>query len=379
MIHSRKINIYHIHSDEKFVHSTRLFDFEFAKNHIFFIGDINSYKGAYKANVHFFPKSKAGLKQIICECQEADIVVVYELNYLKAYIVNRISKSTKILWRFFGTELYTKMPKRDVFSPQTLKLLHSEESIISSFANRFFTPLKRWLKWRTNLGTEFNRAMQRIDFFIGLSHTEYQYLRERFRHLPRFLQYPFFESNVEKSVTPPSSKLVVIGNNKNAFNNHLEILDILSNNKSKNDCEFVLLFNYGVENGYAREVRSRAKLIDGVTIMEEFLGREEFKNLYDGFSTLVINGYRQMAMGNIFIALRKGVKVYLNEYNAIYGWLLKEGFKVYSVSTFSEDISKDNCRLNSSIAEHNRKQFVNLAKRYNHKSFMNTIYDLAFS
>lgn len=379
MSSSPKINIYHIHTDEKFVYGTRLFDFDFLQNHVFFIGDASSYKGVNKAEVSFFSKGKVGLKQLIRECNEADIVVLYELNFLKSYIANRISKSTKILWRFFGTELYARLRQEDIFSKQTLQFLGPAGGHHTSFTRRFLNPAKQWLKWQTTIEAEFKEAVRRIDFFIGLSKDEHQYLKDRFPELPSFLQYPFLEENIDPIVARPSAKRIIIGNNKSAFNNHLDILDILETSANAHNLEYVLLFSYGVENEYTEEVRARAGRIKGVTIIEEFLDRGEFKKLYEEGCGLVINGYRQMAMGNIFIALRKGIKVYLNEYNVMHRWLRHEGFKVYDINMLEEDISNDNCRLSSVDVEHNRKQFVALVKKYNYGHFIEKIRQLAFS
>jgi hypothetical protein len=48
------------------------------------------------------------------------MVVLYDLNFPKAYIANRLPNSIKIVWRFFGLELYGKMPEV-VFSEQTIR------------------------------------------------------------------------------------------------------------------------------------------------------------------------------------------------------------------------------------------------------------------
>lgn len=371
------ITICHVHTDEKFVYATRLFDLDFVQNHVFFIGDPTSYNGASKAGVHFFKKDKVGLGKLVNECSNADIVVLYELDHLKAYIANRISKSVKIIWRFFGTELYARLPTEEVYSTQTLQFLRSAKALYR-YKRRFLIPVKHWLLWQTNIEAEFKRAVRRIDFFIGLSEDEHRYLKDRFPELPQFLQYPFLEANIEESVIVPNSNRLIIGNSRNAVNNHLDILDILESVKNHHNLEYTMLFSYGVENEYTQEVRIRAKHVDTLTLIENFLDRQAFVKLYENACALVINGYRQMAMGNIFVALRKGIKIYLNEKNVIYSWLCKEGFEVYKMKTLEQDISSGNVRLDAVTAEHNRKQFVALVRKYNYVEFRDKIRQIAF-
>ena len=100
---------------------------------------------------------------------------------------------------------------------------------------------------------------------------------------------------------------------------------------------------------------------------------EEFRTLYDSAAALVINGYRQMAMGNIMSALAKGVKVYLSSKNCMYSWALNEGFKVFDVNDLAEDIENDNIYLAEEDMAHNKQVYSGLADKYSVQEFLRTI------
>ena len=85
---------------------------------------------------------------------------------------------------------------------------------------------------KCNFNTEFeNAAFKRIDFFHGLSYKEYDFLKTLWPKLPTFLQidYSFIKPNLSNlKPIPQKGKLVLIGNNKSAYNNHLDIIEIIN-------------------------------------------------------------------------------------------------------------------------------------------------------
>jgi dTDP-N-acetylfucosamine:lipid II N-acetylfucosaminyltransferase len=103
------------------------------------------------------------------------------------------------------------------------------------------------------------------------------------------------------------------------------------------------------------------------------LNKEEFNNLYLDTIALVINGYRQMAMGNIFEAFKNGTKVYLNEKNIILKWLREEGFLLSSIDDFAFDLKNELIELNENEITHNQNQLIKLASKYSQKDLFKAL------
>jgi len=104
-----KYKIIHIHTDLKFINDSNRFINDIYENENFIIGGGNTHSN-YDINTTFFDFSKKNLKKIINYCKSVDFVILYDLNFAKAYIANRLPKKVKIIWRFFGLELYSKIP-----------------------------------------------------------------------------------------------------------------------------------------------------------------------------------------------------------------------------------------------------------------------------
>ena len=112
--------IIHIHTDYKFIDNSIKFELGDLDNIVIVIGNKSNYKGSYYKNAIFHKFSTSNLRSIIKICSTAHMVVLYDLNFPKAYIANRLPKSVKVVWRFFGLEVYQRIPGA-VFSEQTIK------------------------------------------------------------------------------------------------------------------------------------------------------------------------------------------------------------------------------------------------------------------
>jgi dTDP-N-acetylfucosamine:lipid II N-acetylfucosaminyltransferase len=309
------------------------------------------------------------------------MVVLYDLNFSKAYIANRLPNSIKVVWRFFGLELYGKMPEV-VFSEQTIR---ASKEISVKYDYLFFRNLLgrafNKIRFGTNSKTEFKKAaFNRVDYFHGLSEKEYDFLKEFWPQLPPFLQKDYSnlkgnnESNREINYYHKSeNNLIILGNNRSAYNNHLDLLDLIKDSNSKNKYKFLMFFNYGRNNYYADLVRNKANKIEEIEVLEDFLEIEKFNQIYFEASALVINGYRQMAMGNIFTAIKNKTKIYLSTNNVIFNWLKEEGFSVFSIEEFVIDLDNNNIALKEFEILRNQNQLVTFTKKYNQEEFHNSL------
>ena len=230
--------------------------------------------------------------------------------------------------------------------------------------------LKQYIKLRTNLDNEFDIAINRCNYFLGVSDYEYNFLKKTWDFLPTFLQAPLdILFQVKELPNKEKSNRVLVGNNRSAYNNHIDILKIIDNNYVGNNISFNLIFNYGTESNYSKIVRDTSKKTTSTSTIDDVLPLEEYKILFNTIDAFVLNGYRQMAMGAIFETLSSKVKIYLNENNEILHWLKNEGFLVFSTNDFTEDLKIDNLYLKEAEAVHNTSQFKQFRKKYNTLDF----------
>ena len=113
-------------------------------------------------------------------------------------------------------------------------------------------------------------------------------------------------------------------------------------------------------------------MINQLSMLTSFVPATEYEMLYSRAAAFVFNGWRQMAMGNIFIALNNSVKVYLNKKNTAYNWLKSEGFSIFTIEDFEKDITNGNFFLSEKDANNNIKSLDLLSEKYSYQQFRDT-------
>jgi dTDP-N-acetylfucosamine:lipid II N-acetylfucosaminyltransferase len=367
----------HIHSDLKFINCTKRFEGQYFDNIVIIICN-NGYNinGNYKNTVVIYENDKQKMTKILDICQKVDLVVLYDLSDIKYRIAVKLPSNVKVAWRFFGHELYQK--RNDLYLSNLTKKTRNR-NWLGKF-NKNIEDMKDFLIYLIkNYSTHnslYNNAIKRIDFFLGISEEEYNYLKSLWPDLPKFIKLPFsddLKNNIEPFIE--KKNIVLVGNSRSPYNNVLDIISIIESCKKKHCYKFVFPFSYGNESHYSKKVRDEIKNKKYYKILENFYPLDEYNKIYQNAISAVFNGYRQMALGNIFLALKSGVKIYLNKKNSILKWLKSEGFLVYNIENFIHDLKHDNLRLNYEQAKLNMTQFNYIKKTYSYEDFQRKIFN----
>lgn len=381
----KKIKTIHVFTDYKHINISERFQGDYFDNTLLAIIPKNKELKKESAIMQF-QDSKKEIREVTDICKRFNLVVLYDLESIKIRIALNMPSNIKIAWRFFGHELYdkekslylSKMTKSTLKSNNLLwylKCFKSKRCIINAYKQIISKHFKN------KETSSFNTALKRIDFFLGLSELEYEYLNSKFLFLPEFVKVPIYPVNAQEKLPPLETKttgntpIVIIGNSKAIYNNHIDIIEQIEKKKQKNKYSFVFFFNYGLEKYYTKKIRQITKGKDYYILLENLMSISEFNGYYKKASALVLNTYRQMAMANIFVAIKSGVKVYLNKKNLTYKWLTNLGFNIYSIQDFFYDIENNNIALNQQTANNNLEVMKKLSLNYSISDFQKKLYD----
>ena len=355
--------IIHIHSDHKFIMDSERFAGESFDNELLILDTKNSFNKEYHNKALFFDPNPENLNDILAVVNSVDILVIYNLDFFKSQIVNRVDKRVKIVWRFFGTELYSRK----------LHLYLSTKSRSFFIPKLFKGQVKRIFPFLFQEEKLFYRAIKRSDAIVCVFKEEYKYLIRHWNHLPKFIPLSLdklpYTKEIDFELEYPKKNTVVFGNSRSNYNNHLDILEMVETCNLNKKINIKILFNYGVENAYTDKVREMATGIEKVTLIDSFMPPDEFNDYYGPVAALVNNTYRQFALGNIMSALHRGVKIYLNKKNPTYTWFKNEGLNIYEIEDLKKDLETGNIHLTKSEIAHNLKCLRNLKNVYPNTDF----------
>ena len=355
----RMIKVLHIHGDHKFISDSGKFDGDIFENHLIILDHKHEFNKKYHDSAHFIDVSHGNFGEVLKKANDADVLVVYELDNVKCRIVNQVVSNVKIIWRFFGWELYSR----------NLHLYLGPET------SKFFKPairknrLYHKFPFLNEKEKAFRKAVKRIDIIAGIFEEEYDELKKYWPELPPFIQLPLQNTEQIDCIDYHQEKWmkkneIVVGNSRANSNNHLEILDIIDKSEASTDIKIKFLFNYGLENEYSAHVRRRARKMSNVELIESFIPYDEFQSFYYQIGAMVNNSYRQLALGNIFQSMRTGVKIYLNRKSPTYTWLESLGFKIYPVENLENDLQNGDLILSKADANYNLECYKSMLKSY---------------
>ncbi|MFA5713990.1 MAG: hypothetical protein WC960_07465 [Bacteroidales bacterium] len=368
----KRVVVAHLHSDYKFVKESLTYDEALFANRTIILEGEESYRGPFRESAHFLKANRDSIPKIKRLCSDADIVVLYSLTHLMALIALALPSTTTIIWRFFGFELYSRSIERVTTESTQRYLRKGWPKWLYRSRNRLKKVTKKVIGWR---GAEelFFEAVKRINYVEMLSSEEHSYLKGLFPTLPHFIQLPYLYREQEQPdlALKLSEKrpIVVVGNSRSYFNNHFDIINTIEKHPKKENYLFTLLLNYAEKTKYYRDLVETISTKSHYKIEEQFISPESFQSYYRGVSALVLNGMRQMAVDNIFIAIRDGVKIYLNSENLYYQFLINEGFIIFTTNELSQDLTSGNITLTQSEIDQNRESYRGVTEKYSVERF----------
>ena len=365
------LNIVHIYSDTTFLNETERYNKFYFTNTTIIINRNISDNGVNNSQTLIVSTSEADLKKVITICSSADMVVLYELDYVKSYIALQIPQNIPIAWRFFGAELYDRKMTA-YMSANSLKFYNTNKEKLLKILNSkiILGKLKSWIKNSKNPNHYFTDAMKRVDLFLCLCEYEYDHLTQNWEHLPPFVQIPL-SFNFSKLNINGEKNLVLIGNSRSIYNNHIDIIQLIENSNHSGQLVFLIPFSYGMENFYTNEIKRLVSISQKhFELLENFMPYDSYLNLLGKTKAAVYNCYRQMAMGNIAELLNSGVKVYLSVNNVIYRWFKDLGLKIFTIEDFALDLESDKLELSAEDRERNVSILGQMSLLYSQEHFV---------
>jgi hypothetical protein len=365
------LKVIHIHTDSKFFFLSKSFYSSWIKNTEIFLNKNNEVLNSSNLTIDLIEikDSVSALSKVKDMVNTSDLVILYDLDYFKICLVNIINPNVTIFWRFFGHEIYNEY--RDHYLSEKTKEYFKTHDKIKLHQVLPWVKQQSYYKIRKYLfGYKYDKqkAISRIDYIICSFEEEYNELCTLVGQLPKFIQAPlYFEKANFNFISTIKKDVLIIGNSKNFYNNHIDILEKLPRpSKTK----YVLPFSYGYECTYTEQVINLS-VMNKVDILSDFLPFDEYYQILSESSALCSNAYRQMALSNILSAFKLGIKVYLNSRSSAYHFFISNGFLVQDIDCLCDDILQENLRLNEEGMIHNILRYNLLIENYSHDCILN--------
>jgi hypothetical protein len=341
--------ILHLLDDEKFT-DTVINQFEEAKPDISIYliklkhncRDIKFVKNRGEKLIFYSETAEPNAAAYLSKLESYDVVVLHNLNNdYKKQIVSNAAGNVKYHWMCWGYDFYN------------LEKFHDK---YLSKSSKDYVRISRNLNWY--IGHYFRKVKSNFQFFDGNKHnaiTEKKYINllKSFETVSTvvpnevailnvnlgtsYKSIPLKYGHLDSLITTPHESICsgnnfLLGNSATPSGNHIEAFKLLSNLEL--NAKIFVPLSYG-DLKYADYLkREFSKMESGELVyLDKFMNPEDYNKMLLQCGNVIMNHYRQQAMGNILMSLFNGARVFLNTKNPIYSYLKKLGILVFDINS----------------------------------------------
>lgn len=183
-------------------------------------------------------------------------------------------------------------------------------------------------------------AAKRTDYFSAPIPTDFDVFRRRFNNFSgeyAQLNYGNVSDTFAQGDVIGGGLNILVGNSASPTNNHIDIFHILA----KHDLEsrkVIVPLSYG-DSVYREKLLTLGIKILGNSFfpLVDFLTFDKYRSIVASCNIVIMNQYRQQALGNIGAALYQGAHLYLDTMNPVYGFLKEKGAYVRTIQELTSD------------------------------------------
>ncbi|MDA3834256.1 MAG: TDP-N-acetylfucosamine:lipid II N-acetylfucosaminyltransferase [Spirochaetales bacterium] len=276
-------------------------------------------------------------KEMEDDLSGCDVLVVHFLTVQAARMVLKAASHVKVVWSGWGADYYCLLSggQRALYGSETRKIIKDIDRarIISNpfnIARIMSRPLRKIYLLRKFIFP----AIKRVNLFSSPLPVDYDLLRQC---IGKYFSAKYVQLNYGdcKSTFATGSKglkgNILVGNSASATNNHLEVFNILKRINLEGR-KVIVPLSYG-DPVYRDHVIKYGHRILGEHFcpIVNFMPLTEYNNLIGSCSVVIMNQFRQQALGNIGSVLCGGSKLYLNRRNVTFDFLSDRGAIIFSI------------------------------------------------
>ncbi|WP_297337043.1 TDP-N-acetylfucosamine:lipid II N-acetylfucosaminyltransferase [Algoriphagus sp.] len=287
------------------------------------------------------------LSRAIKQCADKDFLSQYQamifhgLSPTELKVLHSVNGSIKVIWFGYGFDYYPLIDyyMQRYLGKKTIKYWYNNKKGLIKFGLKVneYLPILSFLKSKSQI-----KNFERVDYFAPV--LEKEYLEIKSRH-PEFrakyidwnyeLGNEIFKSIGSEYVTGTN---FLVGNSASITNNHLDCFELLTPKRLKKNKVLVPL-SYGFPVHFKEIIKEEGsrRFQSQFEPLEEFIPFEEYLRKLRTCGFGLFGSKRQQALGNIYMGLALGIKIYLHPKNPILEELKKKGFHLYDFNDFKKE------------------------------------------
>lgn len=295
-----------------------------------------------------------------------DLIIVHSLSTFHIQLLSKIfdhNNRPKIIWIGMGYDYYDLIYDKDSdqYLPDT-SLLATELEITTkaNIKQKLSIHAKPLIKRILRAFEYKEKALNHIDYFSPVLPSEYTKVKDKHNIPAKYIRWGYgTNSTLFEDINGPQIDLsknnILLGNSATLTNNHIEALNLLSNNNFDFH-KLVCPLSYGSKT-YKEHIVNYGNQLFGSRFqpLTKFVSLDEYLKIIQDCPIVIMNHLRQQAGGNISAMLYKGATIFLNKENPIYDFYHDQGVTIFTINALEENPDLINYRLDYDEILHARK------------------------
>ena len=311
---------------------------------------------------------KLDLDLIYKDCK---LLIIHFLSPIKLYVLKNKPLHVKVIWSVWGSDAYDHFSDKNFFEPLTNNIIR--KSLFHRRQSFFLYSLYHLLRYRVKPLRKELKLLQLVNYVITVLPYEFNIIKKEFSLDAKYIDYNYGVNKFNSFSNIPLGDSILIGNSATSSNNHLDVFDIIKDTNKK----VIVPLSYGA---YDYKKYKELVIFEGMRIfrssftsIEEFLPLNDYRELISSCNTVIMYHVRQQALGNVFMALFQGMRVFLNSKSLTYSYLKDKGMIIFDLK---QDYELAGIELNQEDKLINKQIVLNLRDREVIKEKTRSIIDL---
>lgn len=367
----------HLCDDEKFIdHVIEMFETVAPGESIYYIhlsndGILNNVKTQNKSII----KGENFIEQFqkhSIRLTNFDAIILH--NIFDSYKINLLlntNSQTRFHWMCWGADLYNlSFFSKGVYLKQSRQIFKENLNLngkiglfLSENCWHFNILIHKWLLRLEPQEYKIKKSLKRIDSVSTVIPSDYDLIKS---HIKRKIEYKRFKYISIEGVLKKNIENIcvghnfLIGNSATLTNNHIEAFWEVKS-IDFDDRKIIVPLSYGDKNYANRIIQCGKELFPNSFFpLVEFLPLDTYNKILEDCGNVIMNHLRQQALGNIITSLWLGARVFLNNRNPVYSYLLNSGIKVFEMKDLK---NIENLPDFYSLAQMNRSKILKIYGR----------------
>lgn len=274
---------------------------------------------------------------------EYKAIVLHGLFYpWQERVLRAVPENVRVAWVFWGGEIYGRKDIADYYLSVSSKRFRRKQII------------KRLIRRRKSL-SRFEmpfELLQRIDYCLTDIPEDFAFVNKYLQSDIKELWYNYY--SVEETIGDLmhlrcDGNNILVGNSSSLECNYIDGFKAIKRLNLTSAEKVFAPLSYG-ESWVRKEITRKGKRILGNRFcpLTVFLPRNEYNQIIQSCSVVVMPHYRPQAFGNILTALWMGARVFLYERNVLFAYFKRIGAVIFSIE---HDLKKSNPQVMLPLSE----------------------------